>query len=93
MALKLKVRKRHAAKSKPPKAVWRATNHTYLHFKSERSFERVLEIKIPRFHWGGEGAIWVQNTSLWPGLKAQESLPNGNADRPSTHHSSKILAF
>lgn len=53
MALKLKVGKRHVAKSKLPNAVWRATNHTYLHFKSERSFERVLEIKIPRFHLGG----------------------------------------
>lgn len=56
MASKLKVGKRHAAKSKPPNAVWRATNHTYLHFKSERSFERVFEIKIPRFHWRGAGS-------------------------------------
>lgn len=29
-----------------------SANHTDLHFKRERCFERVLEIKVPRFHWG-----------------------------------------
>lgn len=53
MALKLKVGKTSGSKTpKPPTVVKDAANHIYLCFKSERCFGRVLEIKIPRFHWG-----------------------------------------
>lgn len=45
-------KKCHVAKPQTPNAGWRGADRTYLHFKSEGSFERVLEIKIPRFHWG-----------------------------------------
>lgn len=84
--------KRHAAKSQTPVVVEDAANHTHLHFKSERCFERVLEIKIPRFHWGrtnfGPKHIFMAGFSKPRKVFLMERLTSLSA-----HHTSKIVAL